>query len=94
MRRLAALALLLLVAPARAERLPIRTYGAGEGLAGDLVRCVVQDSRGFLWLATNAGVSRFDGATFTNFGAADGVPFGSARKIVEAPDGTLYVVAR
>ncbi len=94
MRRLAALALLLLVPPARAERLPIRTYGAGEGLAGDLVRNIHQDSRGFLWLATNAGVSRFDGATFTNFGAADGVPFGSARKVVETPDGALYVLAR
>ena len=70
------------------------TYGAGEGLAGDLVRFIHQDSRGFLWLATNAGVSRFDGATFTNFGAADGVPFGSARRVVETPDGAIYVLAR
>ena len=87
-------ALLLLALPARAERLPVRTYGAGEGLSGDLVRFIHQDSRGFLWLATNAGVSRFDGATFTNFGAADGIPFASARKIVETPEGRLYVLAR
>lgn len=80
--------------PARAERLPFRAYGAGEGLAGDQVRFILQDSRGFLWLATNAGVSRFDGHTFRNYGPADGLPFPSARKVIEAPDGTLYVLGR
>jgi signal transduction histidine kinase/ligand-binding sensor domain-containing protein len=94
-RRLCVLALLCVLAPPiRAERLPIRTYGSSEGLPGDLVRFIHQDAKGFLWLATNAGVSRFDGATFTNFGLADGIPFASARKIVETPDGGLYVLAR
>ena len=86
--------LLVLAGPARAEHLPARTYGAAEGLDGDHVRFILQDARGFLWLATNAGVSRFDGHEFRNFGADDGLPYPSARKIVEAPDGTLYVLAR
>jgi signal transduction histidine kinase/ligand-binding sensor domain-containing protein len=93
-RRILPLAALLLALPARAERLPLRTYGATEGLSGDQVRFVLQDSRGFLWLATNAGVSRFDGASFTNFGAEEGVPYASTRKIVETTDGTLYILAR
>ena len=93
-RRWVLAAVLLLALPARAERLPVRTYGAPEGLSGDLIRFVVQDSRGFLWLATNAGVSRFDGASFTNFGAESGIPYASARKVVETADGTVYVLAR
>jgi signal transduction histidine kinase/ligand-binding sensor domain-containing protein len=91
---LAAVVGLLHAVPARAERLPFRAYGPGEGLAGDHVRFILQDSRGFLWLATNSGVSRFDGHTFRNYDAADGLPFASARKLVEAPDGTLYALGR
>ncbi len=80
--------------PAAAQHLPFRAYGAGDGLAGDHVRFVVQDSHGFLWLATNAGVSRFDGHDFRNYGTADGLPFPSSRKIVEGLDGTIYVLGR
>jgi signal transduction histidine kinase/ligand-binding sensor domain-containing protein len=80
------------LSPARAAHMPFRAYGAAEGLAGDHVRFIHQDARGFLWLATNAGVSRFDGQDFRNYGPADGLPFTSARKVVEAPDGTLYVL--
>ena len=89
-----ALGLGLLATPVRAERLPFRAYGAADGLAGDHVRFIVQDSRGFLWLATNAGISRFDGDEFRNYGAADGIPFPAGRKVVEAPDGTLFVLGR
>jgi len=79
--------------PARAERLPFRAYGAGEGLAGDHVRAILQDRQGFLWLATNAGVSRFDGHAFRNFGLADGLPVPSAWALAEGVDGTLYALS-
>jgi len=80
------------LSPAEAARLPFRAYGAAEGLAGDHVRFIHQDARGFLWIATNAGVSRFDGHDFRNYGPADGLPFTSARKVVETPDGTIYAL--
>ena len=89
-----ALGIGLLAAPVRAERLPFRAYGSTDGLAGDWVRCIRQDSRGFLWLATNAGISRFDGHEFRNYGAADGIPFPTGRKVVDAPDGTVFVLGR
>lgn len=37
------------------------------GLAQDYVQNIVQDDRGFLWLGTNNGLSRFDGMQFVNF---------------------------
>src|SRR5262245_42001303 len=89
-RCLTLLLIALSAAPARAAHLPFRAYGAAEGLAGDHVRFLLQDTRGFLWLATNAGVSRFDGHDFRNFGTTDGLPFTTARKVIEARDGTLY----
>ena len=75
-----------------AARLPFRAYGAGEGLEGTSVRYVTQDVHGFIWVATNTGVARFDGHEFRNYGAGDGLPFASARKIVETKDGGLLVL--
>lgn len=42
-----------------------RSYGLHEGLPSSKVRAVVQDARGFIWVATAAGLSRFDGVEFT-----------------------------
>ena len=93
-RTILAVSVCLLALPARAARLPFRAYGAGEGLEGTAVRAVMQDGNGFIWVATNTGVARFDGHEFRNYGAADGLPFASARKIVETKDGGLLVLGR
>jgi ligand-binding sensor domain-containing protein len=53
-----------------AEQLPVKTYTTGEGLPRDSVTLVRQDSRGFIWLATGEGLSRFDGYKFTNYTTA------------------------
>src|SRR5260370_6492093 len=49
-------------------------YDVRDGLAGSTVYCITQDKEGFLWMGTEAGVSRFDGAHFKNFGLEDGLP--------------------
>ncbi|HET9887324.1 MAG TPA: two-component regulator propeller domain-containing protein [bacterium] len=38
-----------------------------EGIAPDLVFCMHQDRRGFLWLGTMYGLLRFDGSTYVSF---------------------------
>ena len=84
--------LLLVVAPrARAERLPLRIYTTADGLAHDSVNRVVQDSRGYLWICTDEGLSRFDGYSFTNYGVADGLPGATVMDILEAGDGSYWV---
>jgi Histidine kinase/Two component regulator propeller len=49
-------------------------YDAKNGLADNYVYHAVQDHDGFLWFATEIGVSRFDGTKFINFTTADGLP--------------------
>lgn len=49
-------------------------YDVKDGLAGSTVYAMCQDKDGFLWFATDAGVSRFDGTHFKNFSTADGLP--------------------
>jgi hypothetical protein len=38
-----------------------------QGLADNFINTIFQDSRGFLWLATNHGLSRYDGRNFRNY---------------------------
>jgi streptogramin lyase len=47
-----------------------------DGLAGDVVSCILEDKRGLLWMGTNNGLSSFDPQSqrFQNFSAADGLP--------------------
>ncbi|SDL12530.1 ligand-binding sensor domain-containing protein [Catalinimonas alkaloidigena] len=46
-----------------------RHYQTGEGLPGDVVYGILEDDRGYLWISTNHGLSRFDPQTetFQNF---------------------------
>jgi len=43
----------------------INTYTVENGLPSNLVKDVLQDSTGFIWIATDAGLVRFDGRQFT-----------------------------
>jgi ligand-binding sensor domain-containing protein/signal transduction histidine kinase len=85
--------LLVLAVPALAgaERLPFRVFTTADGLAGDAVRHLLRDSRGFLWIATSSGLSRFDGQAFRNYDSAEGLPSPQITALAETPDGTLWV---
>src|ERR1700730_14570943 len=53
-----------------------KAYYEQDGLAGDVVSCILEDKRGLLWMGTNNGLSSFDPQLqrFQNFSAADGLP--------------------
>jgi len=40
---------------------------ASDGLVNNQVTCIFKDSRGFIWIGTTAGLSRFDGINFVNY---------------------------
>ena len=51
-------------------------YGEQDGMAGNVVSCILEDERGRLWMGTNQGISSFDPLTkrFNNYTSADGLP--------------------
>lgn len=53
----------------------IYTYTREDGLANDIVYCILGDPRGNLWLSTNLGISRFSPSTrqFQNYDVTDGL---------------------
>jgi len=68
------IAFLFVIAPIKAEQLPIRTYTTADGLARDRVYKIVSDPHGFLWFCTYDGLSRFDGYEFANYSVDSGLP--------------------
>lgn len=38
-----------------------------DGLSGDVVYCILQDRKGFLWIGTHRGMNRYDGYHFTHY---------------------------
>ncbi len=50
-----------------------RNYGVKDGLPSSEVYNAMQDSKGFMWFATDKGVCRFDGYQFKTFNTNDGL---------------------
>jgi ligand-binding sensor domain-containing protein len=71
------------------QQFPITTYSTGDGLPQASVGKVFQDSKGFLWIGTHGGASRYDGMKFRSF-----LVRGSERSVIndiwESPDHTLW----
>lgn len=51
-----------------------RNYSTSQGLPSTNVYHGIQDSKGYLWWATDGGVCRFDGHNFQTFTTLDGLP--------------------
>jgi len=57
--------------PLTAQQLIFKTYTVEGGLVSNPVRRIYQDNKGFIWIATLEGLSKYDGNKFTNYTIAD-----------------------
>jgi signal transduction histidine kinase/ligand-binding sensor domain-containing protein/DNA-binding response OmpR family regulator len=102
--RLIASGLVLLAAFPGSEALglsPLKTFKqyvytvwqTADGLPQNTVRAIAQTPDGFLWLATGAGLVRFDGVHFTTFdkGNTPFIPENSITALCLDRDGALWV---
>jgi ligand-binding sensor domain-containing protein len=84
------IAAILLSIYAKSQSFNYVHYDVKEGLAGSTVYDVCQDRDGFLWFATENGLSRFDGTRFTNFTVADGLPDNEVLKTYADSKGRVW----
>src|SRR4030095_13779386 len=84
---IAAMLMAMATPQADAREWPVRSFTTADGLGDDRVKRIVSDSRGLLWICTNSGISRFDGAQFQSFGVAEGLPFPIINDLLETSDG-------
>jgi ligand-binding sensor domain-containing protein len=71
----------------------LNALSTNEGLPSNHIYDIVEDNKGFLWLATDNGISRFDGRYFQNFSVRDGLPSNDILQVLKSPDGTIWVNA-
>jgi hypothetical protein len=57
----------------RAQQFPMLHYTIKDGLASNTIYDIYKDPKGYFWLGTDKGISRFNGLTFENFTTADGL---------------------
>jgi diguanylate cyclase (GGDEF)-like protein len=60
----------------------IKKYNIGDGLSQATVYDIAQDNNGYIWLATQSGIDKFDGYTFTHFGQSTGSSKGLSSSLV------------
>lgn len=86
--------LLLLGGNHYAQKLQFDNYDIRRGLPSNVVMDIIQDHKGYMWFATQGGVSRFDGYRFVNYGITDGLPFIDVERIIEDRQGRIWAGAR
>lgn len=73
-----------------AQEYGYKHYTTQDGLAQSQAGTLFQDSRGYLWVGTKGGVSRFDGITFLNFTLKEGLLNNQIHLITEDKQGNIW----
>lgn len=84
-----ALIVLFAFTEATAQKYRSIIYQTEDGLPTNLTKGLVEDEQGFLWIATDAGIIRYDGREFISY--ADGLGSSYPKGILKTSDGSLLV---
>jgi len=66
-------------------------YSVNDGLAQSTAYNIIQDNKGFIWIGTRSGVSRFDGTEFFNYTSADGLSINGVKTILQDNNGNIWL---
>ncbi len=73
------------------QKIPFNNYTLRSGLPADLILDITQDKKGYIWLATQNGVARFDGYDFRIFTMDDGLPDNYINCLFTGSKGCLWL---
>jgi ligand-binding sensor domain-containing protein len=76
-----------------AQSTQIIRYTTKEGLPSNSIYRTIIDKRGFLWIASESGLSRYDGRTFKNYLTTEGLPDVEVTELMIDSSGTLWALA-
>jgi len=66
-------------------------FDTRDGLASNTIYFMTTDQKGYLWLGTDNGVSRFDGKTFTNYTTDNGLTDNEVLNLGADGDGRIWI---
>jgi ligand-binding sensor domain-containing protein/anti-sigma regulatory factor (Ser/Thr protein kinase) len=76
-----------------AQTTQIIRYTTKEGLPSNSIYRTIIDKKGFLWIAGESGLSRYDGRMFKNYFTADGLPDIEVTELMIDNSGTLWALS-
>ncbi|MDX9946961.1 MAG: histidine kinase [Bacteroidales bacterium] len=76
----------------KGQKYPWREYTVSDGLPQTQANHLFEDSRGFIWILTRSGISRFDGLEFKNYFRKDGLPANLGHWILEDHEGKIWAL--
>lgn len=65
-------------------------YSTKEGLPSNHVYKVIQDAKGFIWIATDKGLVKYNGSDFKTFTTKDGLATNDIWGLNATPDGKIW----
>ncbi len=69
----------------------IKHFNTEDGLPSPEVYNMLQDSKGYMWFATDMGISRYNGYEFKNFSTENGLPDNSVFGLSEDDKGRIWI---
>lgn len=75
----------------QAQQGNFKAFTVNDGLPSNYVYRAVEDDKGFLWVATDAGIARFDGKHFQVFTTEQGLPDNEVLAVVKEKNGRIWV---
>jgi hypothetical protein len=88
--KLAGFFLLFFLSSLRAQEPTFRSISADDGLPRSECYAVRQDSKGYMWICTSAGLTKYNGRTFKTFTTADGLTDNTVFDTYEDEQGRLF----
>ncbi|WP_405369342.1 sensor histidine kinase [Nonlabens sp. Asnod2-A12] len=69
-------------------------YSEKDGLPSNHVYKITQDIHGFIWIATDEGLVKYNGTEFKTFTTKDGLPTNDIWNLFPGADGKLWYIAK
>ena len=82
--------LLLGAAPVAAQQFSFRSFTQNTGLHNLGIEQMLMDRFGDLWVATDGGIYRYDGTSFTAYDKSRGIPADATMAMAASPSGRIF----
>lgn len=73
------------------QTIPSQNITITDGLPSNTIRCIYKDSRGLLWIGTDAGLCCYDGTTYKIYNETNGLKHDKIWSIVEDEQNNLWL---
>ncbi len=77
-----------------AQHYNLKNISINEGLQSSFVYAMQEDNQGYVWFATEKGISRYDGVTFEYFGEKNGLTESGFYQIIKDKNNVIWLVSK